>query len=204
MQHAEAAAYEAALRAGQEASASVWAAAGHPAADGPLWQAHQRVRAEAAAASHHASSAAWEAAGGGTHYFTAAPGEVPNSSDIPLFPHGDRNLQETQLLPPSLPGAVQHHAAPRARDRSRSPRTAAEIAEAAMAAAHAAAEDANAEAETEAAAAAALQDAAIAEALRPRIAQPAAEAAPTGADVQPAPDAPAGVHTQPAAAPELH
>jgi hypothetical protein len=165
------------------------AAAGNPAPDGPYWQTYQRARMEAAHASGVAARAAWLVAGGyersgtagaasafppappgGTQVPNSGGTQVPNSSDIPLFPGGDPYLQETQILPPTLPGAAgatQQHAPKamgsvpqgqpryrsreRSRDRSRSPRTATEIAEAL--------------------AEAAARDAEIAETLRPRATQ---------------------------------
>ena len=94
--------------------------------------------------------------------------EMPSSSALSLFPSGDPNLPPTQILPPSLPGAPKQAPKPadsvapaQKRDCSRTPRSTAEIAAAAAAAT----------------AAAAAQDAAIAEALRPR--DPAAGAPAT-------------------------
>jgi hypothetical protein len=151
------------------------AAAGNPTPDGPYWQTFQRARMEAAQASGVAARAAWLTAGGYERTGSAGAGgtQVPSSSEIPLFPGGDPNLQETQILPPTWPGAAaapQPHAAKasgtvpqgqtryrsreRSRDRSRSPRTATELAEAAAALAEAAAHDAE-----------------LAETLRPRATQ---------------------------------
>ena len=163
--------------AGIAAAAIVMQAAGNPDPTGPYWQTHQRATLEADQAHLLAARTSWLSAGGQGDLFTVFPGNlpgapsgsqgVPSSSEIPLFPGGNPNMQETQIVPPSLPGAVHQHLqqqqqqqnfqqAParreRSRDRSRSPRTAAELA---------AAEEATA-------AARAAQDEEIADVLRPR------------------------------------
>jgi hypothetical protein len=195
-------AFARAQAAGQAAAAAVMSAAGNPAPDGPYWQTFQRAKMEAAQASMSAARAAWTAEGGHDYTIFPAAGfaaqlpapppppanaEIPSSSNLPLFPNGNPNLQETQIMPPTWPSATPQAPKPsenvpqgqtrnrsreRSRDRSRSPRTTAEIAAAAAATAEAAAHDAE-----------------IAETLRPRDTQVAD--AQAGAQAEPPAQPPA-------------